>query len=90
MLTAWNPRSELRPTAENEIAQAELISAIERLALRHLPGLGSDPTGSWPAEDSCLVLGLDLEDAKRLARQFGQNGLVWVGPDAVPTVVLVY
>lgn len=89
VLTAWNPRSELRPNAENEIAQAELISEIDRLALRQWSGHGADPTGEWPPEQSSLVLGLDLGTAQLLAYRFGQNGIVWAGEDTVPTLVLM-
>jgi hypothetical protein len=89
VLTAWNPSSELRPSAENEIAQAELVSEIDRLALLHRSAQGTDPTGKWPSEQSRLVLGLDLETANVLAHQFGQNGIVWVGADTVPTLLLM-
>ena len=89
VLTAWNPYSEPRPDAENETAQGELISAIDSLSLRHEPGHGADPTGKWPPEPSRLVLGIDLETAATLARQFKQNGIVWVSPNAVPTLILL-
>jgi hypothetical protein len=35
------------------------------------------------------VLGLDLAAAHRLANDFEQNALVWVGADAVPKLVLL-
>ncbi|MFZ1089756.1 MAG: DUF3293 domain-containing protein, partial [Xanthobacteraceae bacterium] len=38
VLTAWNPYSEARSDAENETAQRDLISEIDRLSLRHEPG----------------------------------------------------
>jgi hypothetical protein len=89
VLTAWNPHSEHRSDAENEIAQAELISEIDRLALRHRPGHGTDPSGKWPPEPSRLVLGLDSETAGSLGRQFGQNGVVWVAHNAIPELLLL-
>jgi Protein of unknown function (DUF3293) len=89
VLTAWNPYSEPRSDAENETAQAELISEIDRLALHHEPGHGADPTGEWPPEPSRLVLGVDLDIAASLGRKFRQNGIVWVSANAVPTLVLL-
>ena len=89
VVTAWNPRSEPRPDAENQTAQARLISDIEQLALRHQPGHGAGPTGSWPPEPSRLVLGIDPISARSLGRKYRQNGIVWAGADAVPTLVLL-
>jgi hypothetical protein len=89
VLTAWNPYSELRSDAENQAAQVELISEIDRLGLRHEPGHGVDPSGKWPPEASRFVLGLDLDTAASFGHQFGQNGIVWVSANAVPTLVLL-
>jgi hypothetical protein len=36
-----------------------------------------------------LVLGVDLNSAASLGRQFRQNGIVWVSANAVPTLVLL-
>jgi hypothetical protein len=90
VLTAWNPYSELRSDAENEIAQTAMIAEIDRLALHHQPGHGAaDPAGKWPPEPSQLVFGIDLATAESLGRQFRQNGIVWVATDAVPALVLL-
>jgi hypothetical protein len=89
VLTAWNPYSKPRSDAKNEAAQAELISEIDRLALRHEPGHGADPSGKWRPEPSRLVLGIDLDTAGSLGRQFRQNGIVWISGDAVPRLVLL-
>ena len=89
IVTAWNPYSEPRPDAENQTAQARLISDIEQFALRHQPGHGADRSGTWPPEPSRLVLGIDLTSAGSLGRKYRQNGIVWAGADAVPTLVLL-
>ena len=89
MLTAWNPFSEPREVAENDAAQLRLIGELDRLGFAHQPGNGADPTGQWPPEDSRLVLGISLEIAASLGRQFRQNGIVWVAADAVPLLVLL-
>jgi len=89
VLTAWNPYSEFKTKAENEVEQGNLISALDRLALPHHPGHGADPTGEWPPEPSQLVLGVDLEVAIDLGNQFRQNGIVWIGTDVIPTLILL-
>ena len=89
VVTAWNPFSEPRPIVENQTAQARLIADIEQLALQHQPGHGADPTGVWPPEPSRLVLGIDLTSAGSIGRKYGQNGVVWAGADAIPTLVLL-
>ena len=89
VVTAWNPYSEARPEEENQTAQARLVSNIEQLVLRHQPGHGADRSGNWPPEPSRLILGIDLTSAGSLGRKYGQNGIVWAGADAVPTLVLL-
>lgn len=89
VLTAWNPRSEPHSKAENDIVQAELISEIDRLALRQWPAHGVDPTGNWPPEQSRFLLGATLDVVCSLAHRFGQNGIVWARSDAVPRLLLV-
>ena len=88
-LTAWNPYSAETSAADNAAAQ---LSLIRRLSLEDYPtlkALGVDPAGKWPGEESVFVPGLDLEHAKSLGVEFGQNAIVWAGPDAVPQLVLL-
>ncbi len=83
-LTACNPRSRrLRPAANARRMRA-LRRAVERLGYAWLPGLGLDPHGLWPDEPSLWIPGLSLEKGLRLAHRFGQNALVWCGPDTAP------
>jgi hypothetical protein len=89
VITAWNPLSEIRSNHENCLAQDRLIAELDRRSLIHKAGQGADPSGIWPAEDSRLVLGIDLTAAMQLGRQFDQNGIVWVKSDAVPTLILL-
>lgn len=88
-LTACNPYSDRGDENRNPARQAALHAEIEKRGLRCFPGLGKHPTGPWPGEDSFLVLGLSLEDAKALGRQFEQNAIVWCGADAVPKLILL-
>jgi hypothetical protein len=54
-----------------------------------IDGESSDSIGTWPGEKSFLVLGLDLETAIRLGREFRQNALVWADEDAIPRLILL-
>src|SRR3546814_3969867 len=55
-ITAWNPRSEIRPEDENREAAQRLQSAIGRRGLSALPhcGFGADP--AWQPEEGLFVL----------------------------------
>jgi Protein of unknown function (DUF3293) len=66
-------------------AEARDRTKIELINVAH----EADPTGKWPPEPSRLVLGIDLDTAGSLGRQFRQNGIVWVSANAVPTLVLL-
>lgn len=88
-LSAWNPHSRLTPPEANAAAEAALDAELAAVAPAIAPGWGADPTGAWPPERSTLALGLTLEEARRLARAFRQNGFVWCGPDATPRLELM-
>jgi hypothetical protein len=88
-LTAWNPLS--LPTAhdENVAALTRLEALLRERGFPLIAGLGVDPTGQWEGEESLLALGLELEPATALAREFHQNGLLWAGADTVPKLILL-
>jgi hypothetical protein len=83
-VTACNPRSRRLAGSANRRRQARLQRALERAALPFLAGIGADAAGRWPGEPSFLVFGMALGAAAALGRRFGQNAIVWCGPDAVP------
>ena len=88
-LTAWNPFSKEASELENENAQQQLLRQLSLDGFPALNALGIDPSGDWPVEESVFVPGLSLDRAKLLGSKFGQNAIVWVGPDAVPQLVLL-
>lgn len=88
-LSAWNPFSQITPPEANAAAEAALEAELSSLAPATAPGWGADPSGAWPPERSTLALGLTLEEARRLAGAFRQNGFVWCGPDATPRLELM-
>jgi hypothetical protein len=88
-LTAWNPFSKEASELENENAQRQLLRQLSLEGFPALNALGIDPSGDWPGEESVFVPGLSLDRAKSLGSEFGQNAIVWAGPDAVPQLVLL-
>jgi hypothetical protein len=88
-LTAWNPGSSIRANELNQSAQSELETTLRARGFTLIPGVGVDPDGNWPAEQSVLVLGVAREEAEQLGREYGQNAILWMGADAVPEVLLL-
>ena len=88
-LTAWNPYSTEASAADNANAQLSLIRGLSAEGYPILKALGVDPSGEWPGEESIFVPGLELDRAKSIGTDFGQNAIVWAGSDAVPNLVLL-
>lgn len=88
-ITADNPGSVRVSTEKNRQARQVLLRELEQMGLPFYLGVGEDPSGRWPGEESFLVLGITLEDAKNLANRFGQNALLWSGPDGIPRLILL-
>jgi hypothetical protein len=78
IITAYNPYSEIQPSAENERMQAALLAEIKPKSITCFDAIGSDPEGEWEPEASTLALGISLVEAERLADQFGQNAFIWI------------
>ena len=91
-VTACNPLGTLQTFEANRAASARLAGRLGQLARgggRVFAGAGCDLAGTWPEEKSFLVLGLDLDAARALGREFSQNAIVWAGNDAIPRLVLL-
>lgn len=88
-LTACNPFSRPLDVDANAARQAALAEALSGRGLAFLPGVGQHPSNGWPGEDSFLVFGLALEDAKALGERLEQNAIVWSGADAVPRLIVL-
>lgn len=88
-ITAFNPHSIELSDKENWQRQQALREVVISMRLLFLEGSGQHPSGEWPAEDSVLVLGVTVPQARAIAAQFGQNAIVWVGEDAVPSLLLL-
>lgn len=86
-ITAWNPFSQTLPAKENQDLQNELKANIKKRGLICIDGIGKHPSNNWPGEFSVLVLSLDLEAAKSLARHYEQHAFVWASGDGVPKLI---
>ena len=88
-LTAFNPRSTIQPDKANDQAHDRLAAKLQELGIQAIEGSGSEEGTEWPAEKSYFALGLALEPAKAIGTHFDQDAIVWVGPDAVPQLILL-
>lgn len=88
-ITAFNPFGELLAIEENAIRNIKLRDELKNLDFKYIAGVGQDPLGQWPGEESYLVLDLTLSMAKELGTKYGQNAIVWCDADAVPELVFL-
>jgi hypothetical protein len=88
-LTAYNPRGTIQSDAANDLAHAQLAGKIQEFGLKAIEGSGSEEGTEWPSEKSYFALGLALEPSKAIGAHFDQDAIVWVGPDAVPQLILL-
>jgi len=90
-ITACNPPFLPVGSVHNVMAMKSLRSELQQLQYRSrltcLNGQGRDREGLWPPEESVLVIGIDCEVAERLGRKFGQNAIVWIDRDGLPSLV---
>jgi hypothetical protein len=88
-ITPYNPYSQRRTQEDNRQANAALQKHLRSRALVFFAANGADPTGGWPSEPGFLVLGLELEDVKRMGVFFRQNAIVAAGKEGVLELILV-
>jgi hypothetical protein len=88
-ITAYNPEGTQQSDETNAQDHVALLTQVTALGHAFIEGAGSDATGDWPAERSVFAYGMDKASACTVGRQFRQDAIVWVGPDAVPQLVLL-
>ena len=88
-ITAYNPEGTQQSAEANSRDHAALLAQVAALGHAFIEGEGADATGEWPAERSVFACGMDKASACMVGRQFRQDAIVWVGPDAVPQLVLL-
>ena len=87
-ITACNPHSQALVPAANAARQKMLTGRLKERGLTFIVGVGQHPAEQW-REESFLVPGLLLDDAKALGIEFEQNAIVWSDSDGVPQLVLL-
>ncbi len=75
-ITAYSPHGRKADDATNRQNQTRLVAAVTD-RWKYFPGEGADPKGIWPAEPSLLVLGIGLEDALSLGREYHQQAILF-------------
>ena len=88
-LTAFNPFGTQQPDVLNEVAHEALVRRLTTEGVSIIEGFGGEPASAWPLEKSCFALGLGLEDARSIGVDFNQDAIVWIGPDAIPQLILL-
>jgi len=89
MITAWNPESAPLSAAENDQRQAVLWQWIADHHLFALAAEGRDPSGQWPAEESCLIFDIAPQTVAELGRRFSQNAIVSISLGRAPSLILL-
>ncbi len=86
-ITAYNPRSHVRPEEDNAKAHGALIDAVREMDKAYLPARGRDAEDNGPTEAGLFVFDLSREDAVALARRFDQYATVLVEKGRPPSLV---
>lgn len=73
-ITASNPNSQTLSDDENSFRFSQLLTEVSEYPIYKGEGVGIDP--SWKPEQSLLILGICLEDARRLGQKFKQYAIV--------------
>ncbi len=88
-ITAYNAAGTQQSDEANSRDHATLLAHVTALGHAFTEGAGTAATGDWPAERSVFAYGMNKASACAMGRQFRQDAIVWVGPDAVPQLVLL-
>lgn len=78
LITAANPNSNILTEDENQERNAELKQVLDEMKCTYVGSNGKDVSGSWPEEKGFAVLGLTKDQLIQLAKQFGQNAIVYL------------
>jgi hypothetical protein len=89
VLTAFNPAGRRSAPFRNRHAQRLLAAQLRRSGHTVLAGRNEDPRRRWPVEPTCLVLGLPLAAARRIAARYAQAAIVWADASGTPQLIPV-
>ena len=88
-ITAFNPFGQVQSEEANIAAHIALGKKLRALSKHVYGGNGGDPNGSWPKEESYLVLGVEYGTAKLIGAGVLQDAVVWAGSDGIPELILL-
>lgn len=86
-ITAWNPKSSLLSTKENDWRHQKLVRIVKNTGYPHFEGKGIGKDSDWPPEISLLILGISKMEALELGREFRQNAIVFGEKSQVPALI---
>lgn len=90
VITAYNPRSALRPAEENAVAQRRLRESLLQMGAELRPvvagGTGPEPA-AW-SEPGFLLSGIPRERVVEIASSFDQNAVLWIGEEGIPKLLV--
>ena len=75
-ITAHNPHSEELTTPENAQRHLMLMRDVADAGFTAFEGAGIPDSSDWNPETSALILGISIDDAKKLGMKYQQNAIV--------------
>lgn len=78
ILTAWNPRSQFFSQTENKSRNNYLRVSLAKNKFNSLNAIGQGADTSWPAEESFFVVGINKDEAEKIATEYGQYAYIWL------------
>ncbi|MFZ2267343.1 MAG: DUF3293 domain-containing protein [Azonexus sp.] len=89
IITAYNPGSQPASAAQNAEQQAQLECQLIEGNYEPYAGENVADDANWPAEESCFIADIALEDACALGADYGQNAIVHGGADGRSNLVWI-
>ncbi len=75
-ITADNPQSTMRSSAENTRAFLQLEEMVKASEHVYYDGWAKSIRNDWPPEHALFILDMSLEDALKIAAEFNQKAIV--------------
>ncbi len=87
-ITPFNPNSQVISERENESRFVSLKKEVEKYVV--FEGQGGGQADEWPLEKSLLILGISLQNSKRIGKRFGQDAIVFGYKNKPPELVVLH
>lgn len=89
IVTAYNPGSVLLAESDNQLRHGALLTAVRQRGIPFRFGENRADAGDWPPEPSVVLLGVPVDVARALGRQFAQNAIVIGEAAGVPRLLWI-